>query len=113
MKFSTLLMIGLCLLTACISVPIPSLYSSESFHSSYSSNAQPKDRLLHIEYAPQSKGKQIIQAAQKYHATIVQQNQKKITVRIPKNQSTEQAIRYFDSIQGVQKIYLEEAYVIR
>ncbi|MBQ9618863.1 MAG: hypothetical protein IJR44_00025, partial [Neisseriaceae bacterium] len=73
----------------------------------------PKTVCCTLQYAPQSKGKQIIQVAQKYHATIVQQNQKKITVRIPKNQSTEQAIRYFDSIQGVQKIYLEEAYVIR
>lgn len=103
-------LLSLLMVTACVPIPIPSIYSTETL---YSSQKQPKDCLLHIEYAPQSKGKQIIQVAQKYHATIVQQNQKKITVRIPKNQSTEQAIRYFDSIQGVQKIYLEEAYVIR
>ena len=109
---STYLLTVLCVLlpTACIPVELPAKQSRQVV---YEQNNNANEYILHIGFNPKVGDAAIIQAAEKYSATVIRRTQNTVSVRLPKGSNVNRGINHFKNVRGVQTIDLEKVYRIQ
>ena len=108
---SVYLLTTLCLFlpTACIPVELPAKQSRQV----YEQNSNANEYILHIGFNPKVGDAAIIQAAEKYSATVIRRNKNTVSVRLPKGSNVNRGINHFKNVRGVQTIDLEKVYRIQ
>ena len=108
---SVYLLTALCLFlpTACIPVELPAKQSRQV----YEQNSNANEYILHIGFNPKVGDAAIIQAAEKYSATVIRRNKNTVSVRLPKGSNVNRGINHFKNVRGVQTIDLEKVYRIQ
>ncbi|MBR7001911.1 MAG: hypothetical protein IKI11_04540 [Neisseriaceae bacterium] len=109
---SVYLLATLCVLlpSACIPVELPARQSNRVVQER-PDNAN--EHILHIGFNPKIGDTAIIQAAEKYSATVIRRTANTVSVRLPKGSNVNRGINHFKNVRGVQTIDLEKVYRIQ
>ncbi len=110
MKKTVYLFMALFVLNACIYQEVSSKPVTRVSSKNNTDNVS--NNVLHINYDSQIGNKYILDATQKYGATVIRNTATTVSIQLPKGSNVDRAANHFKKVRGVQSIDWEKVYRI-